>query len=439
MPHASTDISQRLIHALQLHFVDYRKAYCRLDELGEIEDIINIIDVPSDTFADSIFVVTIRAHEFFEFARLAGMGVYFFYDFTRYQSGSFNGWSNQRTFQSADPHLFYHGGVQRGSGSYINGRQVVIPPVTKAEIVRRYKERLAPKKRLYGTFKAQNLKTRERIEVSCDPAKLSNYFQPQSNLPLEMSPAFFRAEVLHKYKADPAKYELTDRDISCRGTWRLKTYDVNDAGQVHTYLRYLADLPYQEQTYWQSFNEWPKGLISQRAFRTDFLGKWSADYEPLREIKRKVERLDAMSLVWWKPRGADTARAVHPPVTGSESEWAEAVLTLDQLVIEGFQDKPLRKVALDLGRTLEPEWRSLKIIEECLLGKGANANAAKEVVNSLRAVRDLRTIVKGHAAPEKKAMAISDARTKYGSFRAHFEALAAACDDALGVVMAQLN
>ena len=68
---------------------------------------------------------------------------------------------------------------------------------------------------------------------------------------------FFKPEVLHRDKANPAKYVLTDRNISCKGAWYLKTYDVKSAGQVHTYLGYLGDLPYQEQIYWASINEWP--------------------------------------------------------------------------------------------------------------------------------------------------------------------------------------
>jgi len=318
---APTEISQRLVHALELHFIEERNAYCRLDELGDFEEVINIVDIPSERFGESVVVVTIRAKEFYEYACLSGMGVIFFYDFTRFRPGSFRGWSNQRRFERSDPHLFYHGGVQPGVGSYMNGRQVVFPPVTMREIVRRYKEYRNPKKRRYAVFRALDLKTMKHIEVSCDPAKLSNYFQPESELPLEMSPAFFRAEVLHKYKSDPSKYELSDRSINCRGAWHLDTYDINEAGQVHTYLRYLAYLPYQEQLYWQSFNEWPRGFVSQRAFRTDFMGEWSTEYDPLQSVKRKVERLDKTPPVWWNPRGTELARTVHYPVTGSEAEW----------------------------------------------------------------------------------------------------------------------
>ena len=94
-----------------------------------------------------------------------------------------------------------------------------------------------------------------------------------------MSPVFFNAEVLHKYKADTEKYTLEDRSINCRGTWSLQTYDVNEAGQVHTYLRYLGYLPYKEQLYWQSFNEWPKAALSERAIATDFKGEFHTDYD----------------------------------------------------------------------------------------------------------------------------------------------------------------
>jgi hypothetical protein len=181
--HASTEISQRLVHALELHYMEERNAYCRLDEFGDIEDIIRIFDVPSERFDESVHVVTIRGQEFYEYARLAGMGVVFFYDFTRFRPASFSGWSNQERFERRDPHLFFDGAVQPGIGSYVNGRQIVIPLVTKREILRRYKERRNPKNGRYAVFKALDLKKGERIEVSCDPEKLSSYFQPESSLP----------------------------------------------------------------------------------------------------------------------------------------------------------------------------------------------------------------------------------------------------------------
>ena len=91
-------------------------------------------------------------------------------------------------------------------------------------------------------------------------------------MPFELSPAFFRPEVLLKYKADRDKYTVDEvrQFISCRGAWGLESHDVNDSGQVHAYLCYLRHLPYQEQLHWKSHNEEPKGTISKRAFENDF-------------------------------------------------------------------------------------------------------------------------------------------------------------------------
>jgi hypothetical protein len=266
------EISQKLVHALDLHYMEERRAYCRLDSDGDIEDVIRIVEERHDEWSRNVTIVTVLAKEFSEYMRLASMGMVAFFDFTRTPKGFCVGWSGARQFDCKARDLFYHGGTLGSGGSYVNGRMILRPVVTYNEIVDAHKEKWSPTAREYATFKAIDLKTGDRIEVSCSPECLSNYFQGDSTLPLEMSPAFFRAEVLHKYKADPEKYDLQDRSISCRGTWSLQTFDVNDVGQVHTYLRYLRMLPLKEQVYWQAFNEWPKGPISKRAITTDFKG-----------------------------------------------------------------------------------------------------------------------------------------------------------------------
>ena len=98
--------------------------------------------------------------------------------------------------------------------------------------------------REHTSFIAQDWKNKRIAEISCAPGATANYFT-ESDLPFELSPAYFRPEVLSKYKADSQKYTLQDRSITCRGAWHLKTYDINEAGQVHTYLVYLRQLPMQ--------------------------------------------------------------------------------------------------------------------------------------------------------------------------------------------------
>jgi hypothetical protein len=287
-------------------------------------------------------------------------------------------------------------------------------------------------------FKAVDLKTGDHIEVSCDPKCVSNYFQPESDLPLEMSPVFFRSEVLHRYKADPEKYELHDRSIYCRGTWSLETYDVNEAGQVHTYLRYIRGLPYQEQLYWQSFNEWSKAGLSRRAFTTDFKGEFYTEYDPLSSLKGKIAELDKSPPVWWHARGESVANSAHYPVTTSPAEWADDILAMDQLLNEGFQPRQLRAVLTELGRSPDPAWGAFKLIEECLLASGVSEKEAKDAATSLRTLRDLRNVLKGHAAPRRRTELAKEARSRFGSFRAHFASIVAACDVAFDLIVRTL-
>jgi hypothetical protein len=432
------ELSQKLVHALDLHFIAERKAYCRLDADGDLEDVISIVGQSSGDWTEDVTIVTILAKDFGEYMRLSDMGMVVFFDFTRVPCG-FNGWAGERHFDHKARDLFYNGGVMPGHASYVNGRLVVRPAITMGEIVQAHKDARDGSKRQYAVFKAINLKTGKRIEVSCDPAGLSNYFQRESTLPLEMSPAFFKAELLHRYKADQEKYDLRDRSISCRGTWSLKTYDINDAGQVHTYLRYLRQLPYKEQVYWQSFNEWPKGPISKRALATDFKGEWHTEYDALNALRYKIHSLDDSPPGWWSPRGEKLAGAVHYPATAASTEWANEILALDQLLIEGFRSKNLKTLARELSRTPQPEWQSLKLLEECLIGSGLDKEEAAETISPFRALHELRTVVKGHAAPEKKQARAKEAIAGFGSFRAHFTQMAADCDSALEVIIERLK
>jgi hypothetical protein len=429
------ELSQKLVHALNVHFVQERSAYCRLDENGDLLDVINMVEENTKDWTESVRVVTILAKDLAEYMRLSEMGMVVFFDFTRTRRGSFNGWGEQEHLDYRTEDLFYHGGVMPGHASYVNGRQIVRPAITLAQIVRAHMEERNPSNRQYAVFKAVDLKSGNHIEVSCDPAALSNYFQPESSLPLEMSPVFFRSEVLHRYKADPEKYELGDRSIDCRGTWSLQTYDVNEAGQVHTYLRYIRNLPYQEQIYWQSFNEWPKAGLSRRAITTDFKGEVYTEYDPLNSLKRKIAALDESPPGWWNARDKAIAKGVHYPVTTSPAEWAGEILSLDQLINEGFQPKGLRELLTNLGQRFEMDWGPFRLVEECLILSGVQQDQAKNTVSSFRNLRELRNLLKGHAAPQKRTALEKDARTRFGSFRAHFANVATDCDTAFDLII----
>jgi hypothetical protein len=126
------------------------------------------------------------------------------------------------------------------------------------------------------------------------------------------------------------------------------------------------------------------------------------------------------------------------PATTSPSELANEILALDQFIVEGFRVKELRELARKLGRTIDKDWKSLKLIEECLAGGTMDEDEAKQAVSALRELHDMRSIVKGHAAGAKRRELEKRAIVGFGSFRAHFTDLTAGCDRALDTITGKL-
>jgi hypothetical protein len=114
-------------------------------------------------------------------------------------------------------------------------------------------------------------------------------------------------------------------------------------------------------------------------------------------------------------------------------------LALDQLVVEGFVVTPLRAIARDLGRSPNDSWGSLRVLGEILVGKGRTPDQAKLLMTPLAKLHALRSEIRGHATSAKKEIAIREARTEHGNFRAQFYNLAAGCDEALGVLLDVLH
>jgi len=420
------ELSQKLVHALDLHFVAERNAYCRLDSRGDLEDVIRVIYADLSPSNEKLVAVTILTGDLAKYMALTDLAMIFFFDFTRVDSG-FAGWGEHEHIDRRAPDLFYHGGGIHNA-SYVNGRMIVRSTITVQDLVAEWEEESDPqRKREYATFKIFDRKNSREVETSCAPEFLSNYFQ-ESDLPWEISAAFFRADVLHRFKADPEKYSIDDRSINCRNAWHLKGYDINEVGQVHVYIGDLARLPIEEQRYWQSFNEWPNGSISRRAYENDILGEFSSEYDPLSCLKYKIGRLNASPFEWWQPRSEAHMDAARYPATDSVLEWANEILAFDQVLVEGFQVKPLRKLLEFKGRKAESSWGSLRVIAELAVSSGKTKEEAKALLAPLSRLHALRSILKAHSSVEEKGKEERQARAAHGTLRAQFKDLAAQCD-----------
>jgi hypothetical protein len=428
------EVLQKFAHLFDLHFLAERKSYCRLDKLGDVEDVIRIVSKPKgagDIFGET--VITFNRELLDRYLALTDSVLVQTFDFTRFRPSEFRGWpQSPDTQQFVDGDLYYRSFIASGYGSFIRGFQIVRSQISKEKLFNPF-GREHEGNREYASFIAYDWKNGVVTEISCAPGRTANYFT-KSKLPYETSPAFFRPEVLLKYKLDSEKYRLQDRSISCRGAWHLQTYDINEVGQVHTYIAYLQALPYEEQLYWKAHNEPPKGPISKRAVKTDFEGDWDLDYDPLISLRTALLELSRKSTPWWTLRSAKLPDQVHYPATSSSDEWSNEILQLDQFVVEGFEETWLRKTAQSVGRSPDPKFRSVKLIEECLIGLGFEEEHASQITEPLRNLHNMRSKLKGHAAGEEAAKVRQAALAEHGSYRAHFRVLCEKCDKSIRIL-----
>lgn len=431
------ELQQRISHVLGLHFMPERNAWCKLDKFGDIQDIVKVVETEDLPNNESGTIITANKDVLGEYAGVCNFLLCRTFDFTRFRLGGFSGWGreNKPAEFSNDKDIFGQMVVQNEHASYTRGVQVKNIGIPKEQIINNtWGKSSSEEVKQYATFIAHDWKNKRIAEISCDPSCLANYFT-ESDLPFTTTPAYFRPEVLLKYKSDQEKYSLENRSISCRGSWYLQTFDVNEAGQVHTYLGYLNRLPYEEQLHWKQYNERPKAPISKRAFATDFEGQFYEEYDPLLSLTQKLEKLRRARVGWWHLRGENALKNVHYPYTSSSDEWANEILNLDQLVIEGFEEKWLRRKATELGRKPDAKLRELKLTEQCLIGVGFEEDHAYKIMSPLHDIHNLRSIVKGHASGSEAAETKKQVLQNYGSFRKHFEYLCASCDESLDVLI----
>lgn len=423
------ELSQKLVHSLDLHFLHDRSSYCRLDDRGDVEEVIRVLKRHKDDDAKETTIITILAKDLSKYVALSKTALVYFFDFTRFDPSGFNGWADTGRLHRSAPDLFYDVGFGH-KASFAHGCMIVRPTITVEDLVAEWQEEINPTKREYATFKIYDRKNQREVETSCGPDGIVNYFT-KSDLPWEISPAFFRPDVLHRFKADPDKYSMEHRSITCRGAWYLKGYDINEAGQVHVYIGDLARLPIEEQRYWQTFNEWPKGGISKRAYENDILGEFTSEYDPLEALKRKVTLLNQRKPVWWTTRSEAVMSEARHPASDSVREWGDEVMALDQMIVEGFLAKPLKALLQADGVTFEANWGSLRLLQEYAVSKGRQPEEALALMAPLRELHALRTTLRGHSSTTDKKKAEQDARRNFGGLGKQYRDLATRCDTAM--------
>lgn len=424
------ELHQEYAHLAGIHWRPEKHAYCRYDGHGDLESVVTITS--REDKGSNMALVSFKWEPLEEYLAASNASLVRKFDFTLLRRGGlFSGWSKgaPQDFREADE-LIYKRKID-GNAAYTYGIQIIRPRRSEKAIFTGITDDwYGQKNKEYAEFIAYDWRNHRITKISTDPGSTCNYFSGKENtLPFELSPAFFRPEVLLKYKADRDKYTVGERDVSCRAAWHLEGIDINEAGQVHAYICDLRRLPYAEQLHWVSCNEPPKANISERAVINDFKGEFVTFMQPLRKILNTVQQWHDDKVAWWTLRDRKLIERVNTPVTASRDEWAEAFMDLAKLVVEGFETKAIRAkleaAAVDYGK----EDRTIALLEK-LLNK-SNASDTVQRLNGLRTVQNLRTKAKGHAGGTDADQLAHEALMEHESYTNHFNSVCETVADEL--------
>lgn len=419
------EIRQEYSHVTDIHWRPERHAYCRFDENGDFD---HVVSITSKADKGDMALISFKRESLERYLAASNSVLVRMFDFMLLRYGNFTAWPDgPEDVIKETAALFYRQKVDSGQAAYTRGVQIIRPRRPKTEIfssLKRSWSRNTGGK--YVEFVALDWRNKRIAKISTDPSATTNYFQTQENsLPFELSPAFFRPDVLLKYKGDSDKYTVEQRTIHCRGAWTIRDYDVNEAGQVHVYIRDLRDLPYQEQVYWQSYNEEPKTGISERAFVNHFKGE-PCDPDPLENVLFIMTKWTRSDVKWWKLREEGMLDRISTPRTSSRDEWAGAFKDLSKLIIEGFQVKVIRTRLEAMNIFSQEKEKSLALIEKLL--------DDERKLEGLRAVQLIRSKVDAHSRGSTASDLAKKALQEYGTYSAHFENVCKTITDELKLI-----
>ena len=405
---------QEYVHLANAHWVPERHAYCRLNELGDLDPVITITSK-----SDKREPLASFKREPLELYLASSNSVMVrLFLFTLFHTKTFMGWSDptEKIFNENNEFI-YKQRFEAGHASYTKGIQIIRPIRPRQEIFSVLQYGSKKKDDEHVEFTAKDLHSGRVMKISTDPATTTHRGDTKSSLPCELSPAFFRPEVLSRYKLDRDKYKVETQMVRCRNLWGLR-YDVNEAKQVHAYVLDLRNLPYQEKLHWLSCNEKPKAWISPRSFTQDFGGRWSSIIDPLDRVTKVLENWHETKSPWWRLSDRTLLDGVNTPHADNREEWAEAFLGLSKLIVEGFKVKVIRAALKEKDVHFTKEEKSIVLLGK-LIGNLDGLDGPGRL-DGLHLVNSIRLNAKAHAS-EREARRLADsALREHGTYAAHF-------------------
>ena len=425
---------QEFLHLSEAHWRTERATYARLTHLGDWLDVVTITNRGD---ADPIGIVTCNRDALDDYlvASESVLIVLFELDLRAY--------TRQDESSLLQRNWNYGGAIADGSLCYFTDRHLDVDfAITRgSSLIKPKSDRdlIAQRIRNHGVDPSDSapisLLAASQWQDGKDggqinPVQTTETFEAtvsvdEDDLPTRYSPAFFNSEVLSRYTADPDRWSVAKGRIRCRGGWGLRKYSTNETGQVWALIEDLRWLPRQELEHWRQHNEVPSSPVTEADLRLIFFGELPENPEPLPQIRFILSGWVRADCWWWTLREDGALERLTSPIFGTRKAWGEAIVALDNVVTQGFNEDTLTtRLEQDGGKTKQ-KGGSIRLLEEILAPVPSGEKPVQ--LSAIRKLRNLRNRIGiTHPRPDG-GLAQSDAElARHGSYAAAYEHL---CQD----------
>lgn len=224
-----------------------------------------------------------------------------------------------------------------------------------------------------------------------------------------LTPVFFDADVLTRYRENSTRYKVQRTDVRCHGRWMIEI-DINDEGLVQVWLGDLVDLPESEREHWLTHNVPPSGGITLTRALRDLAGRWVEDERPdperLRQARSALNSAfkDHFGEALYKTLGEEDGRdfeSLALCTNSTEGQRDNSLLILSKGIVESLEVKTLRKISGEANNA--PSIKCLQRIVEKLGGD------TSELIDPLRQLQSLRSTGSAHMKGSNFAAALTTA------------------------------
>lgn len=317
----------RLFH--NLYYDKYKSQYIKLFDSGD-EETIAIVEENN---------IKIRLKEILQFLSIKEMhlSIQFDYDEHSLQAIEDIGLStdNNRQVRTGDRCYAIWFGNQDFATDYIGYSKlmgkILIPPFPKSKSGMPGFAEEKPKE--YQDFIIDVDKFGENVKHTCNPDLLSDYFGGNKGAPHYLTTIQFKKNVLQKYRNEKSIYSINTMSVERSPLWNLPI-DNEREDRVCVFLGDLGRyLPYEEQSYWQSFNIPSDGKLSDEYYKSQILNDWNVPTKQLRIIFK--ERYDSLGKICSQRLG----RQILEPLAEDDHHLFSDVHIPDDMEARGALDK----------------------------------------------------------------------------------------------------